>query len=77
MQGDYYVIVLVSCLLLHQFPAKETRNKLGGPEETLFERSLGVGREEGPPNVVVVQLKQVLQSFYFSCVKCLYVRLND
>ena len=66
MQGDYYVIVLASCLLLHQFSAKETRNKLGGPEETLFERSPGVGREERPSNVVVVQLNQVLQSFCFT-----------
>ena len=40
-------------------------NRLGGPEETLFEHSPEVGREEWPPNVVVVQLNQVLQSFYF------------
>ena len=39
---------------------------LEGPEETLFERSLGVGREDCPPNAVVVQLSQVLQSFYFT-----------
>ena len=37
--------------------------RLGGPEETLFERTPGIGREEWPPNVVVVQLNQVLQSF--------------
>ena len=57
---------LVSCLLLHQFSAKETRNRLVGLEEMLFERSPGVGREERPPNVVVVQLNQVLQSFNFT-----------
>ena len=38
---------------------------LGGAEETLFERSPGVGRKEWPPNAVVVQLNQVLQSFCF------------
>ena len=42
---------------------------LGGPEETMFECSLGVGREERPPNVVVVQLNQVLQSFILPCLK--------
>ena len=31
------------------------QSKLGGPEESLFERSLGVGREERPTIVVVVQ----------------------
>ena len=39
---------------------------LGGPEEALFERSPGVGREERPPNTVVVQLNQVLQYFNFT-----------
>ena len=57
---------LVSCLLLHQFLAKETRNRIWGPEETLFECSPGVGREEWPPNAVVVHLNQVLQYFNFS-----------
>ena len=28
--------------MLHQFSAKKTRNRLGGPEEVLFKRSLGV-----------------------------------
>ena len=32
------------------------QSKLGGPEELLFERSPGVGREERPPIAVVVQL---------------------
>ena len=36
------------------------QNKLGGPEKSPFERSPGVGREERPPIVVVVQFKQVL-----------------
>ena len=27
--------------ILHQFSAKKTRNRLEGPEEALFERSLG------------------------------------
>ena len=53
-------------LLLHQFSARDTRNRLGGLEETLFECSLGVGKEERPPNVVVVQLNQVLQCFNFT-----------
>ena len=39
---------------------------LGGPKNSLFERSPGVGREERPPNGVVVQLKQVLQFFIFT-----------
>ena len=30
------------------------QSKLGGPEELMFERSLGIGREERPPIVVVV-----------------------
>ena len=30
------------------------QSKLGGPEESLSERSLGVGREEWPPIAVVV-----------------------
>ena len=29
------------CLHPHQFSAKKTRNRLGGPEEALFERSPG------------------------------------
>ena len=31
------------------------QSKVGGPEESLFECSLGVGGEEWPPIVVVVQ----------------------
>ena len=30
------------------------QSKLGGPEESLFERSPGVGREELPPIAIVV-----------------------
>ena len=42
------------------------QSKLGGPEESLFERSPGVGREERPPIVVVVQApEQVLPSTVF------------
>ena len=42
------------------------QSKLGGPEESLFERSTGVGREEQPPIAVAVQkYKQVLS------LKCL------
>ena len=33
------------------------QTKLGGPKESLFERSPGIGREERPPIAVVVQLK--------------------
>ena len=32
------------------------QNRLEGLEKSLFERSPGVGREERPPNAVVVQL---------------------
>ena len=53
--------------MLHQFLAKKTGNMLGGFEEALFEHSPRVGREEWPPNVVVVQLNQVLQSFVLLC----------
>ena len=58
--------------LLHQFSSKETRNRLGGPEEVLFEHSPGVGRGERPPNAVVVHLNQVLHSIVLLCyiVKC-------
>ena len=39
------------------------RSRLGGPEESLFECSPGVGREERPPIAVVVQAEeQVLPS---------------
>ena len=34
------------------------QNRLGGLEKSLFERSPGVGREERPPIVVVIQLKK-------------------
>ena len=53
--------------MLHQFSAKKTRNRLGGPEEALFERSLGVGREEGNPNAVVVYPNQVLHYLFLMC----------
>ena len=51
--------------LLHRFSAKNTKNMLGGTKKALFEHSLGVGREEQPPNAIVVPLIQVLQSSYF------------
>ena len=53
--------------MLHQLSAKKNRNGLGGPKEALFERSPGVGREERPPNVVVVHPNQVLQYFVLLC----------
>ena len=34
------------------------QSKLEDPEELLFERSLGVGREEQPPIAVVVQAQE-------------------
>ena len=34
------------------------QSKLGGPEESLFERSPGIGREERPPIAVVVQVQE-------------------
>ena len=39
--------------------------KLEGTEESLFERSPGVGREEQPPNVVIVYPNQVLHYYVF------------
>ena len=43
--------------------SKGDQSKLGGPEESMFERSPGVGREERPPIAVVVQApEQVLPS---------------
>ena len=48
---------------------------LGGPEEALFGCSPGVGREEQPPNTVVVQLNQVLQFFLSYYVNWLKVNL--
>ena len=53
--------------MLHQFSAKETRNRLGGPEKSMFERSPGVGREEQPLNAIVVQLKTGSTIFYLLC----------
>ena len=39
------------------------QSKLGGPEESFFERSPRVGREERPPIAIVVQAQeQVLSS---------------
>ena len=53
--------------MLHHFLAKKTRNRLGGPKEALFERSPGVGREERPPNAVVVYPNQVVHFFVLLC----------
>ena len=53
--------------MLHHFSAKETKNRLRGPEKSLFERSPRVGREERPPNVVVVKLKTGSTVFYLLC----------
>ena len=39
------------------------QSKLGGPEESLFERSPGVGREERPPIAVVVTVPEQILSF--------------
>ena len=36
------------------------QSKLEGPEESPFERSPGVGREERPPIAIVFQVQQVL-----------------
>ena len=47
------------------------QRKLGGPEESLFERSPGVGREERPPIVVLVQkIKQLLSLNCLSFNNC-------
>ena len=53
--------------MLHQFSAKKTKNKLGGSEEALFECSQRVGREEWPPNAVVLYPNQVLHYFVLLC----------
>ena len=44
------------------------QNRLRGPEKSLFERSLGVGREERPPIAVVVQLQRQVSLSFNSCV---------
>ena len=49
------------------------QSKLGGPEDSLFERPSGVGREERPPIVVVVQALKTGSAiyyflFYYLCV---------
>ena len=52
------------------------QSRLRGPKESLFELSLGVGREERPPIVVVVQAQeQVLLSnnLCFNICVCLDV----
>ena len=41
------------------------QSKLGGPEESLFERSPGIGREERPPIAIVVPRSS---RFYHLCV---------
>ena len=38
--------------------SKGDQSKLGGPEESMFEHSPGVGREERPPIAVVVQAQE-------------------
>ena len=49
------------------------QNKIGGPEKSLFERSLGVGREERPPIAVVIQLKNRFYYFLISVLKFISV----
>ena len=44
------------------------QSKLGGPKESLFERSPGVGREEQPPIAVVVQAQEQVLLFINFCV---------
>ena len=46
---DWYLIIVAPSSI------QGDQSKLGGPEESLFERSPGVGREERPPIAVVVQ----------------------
>ena len=40
------------------------QSKLGGPEESLFERSPGVGREERPPIAIVDQASRTGFAIY-------------
>jgi len=47
------------------------QSKLGGPEESLFERSPGVGREERPPIAVVVQAQR--NRFYYLLIFVFYL----
>ena len=44
------------------------QSKLEGPEEPLFKRSPGIGREEQPPIAVVVQVQQVLSLNYICLI---------
>ena len=44
------------------------QSNLGGREESLFERSLGVGREEQPPIAIVVQVQESGSAIYKSFV---------
>ena len=44
------------------------QSKLRGPEESLFEHSPGVGREEQPPIAVVVQVQESGSAIYKSFV---------
>ena len=46
---DWYLIIAAPS------SSQGDHRKLGGHEESLFEHSLGVGREERPPIAVVVQ----------------------
>ena len=39
------------------------QSKLGGPEESMFEHSPGVGREERPPIAVVVPVPKQVPPF--------------
>ena len=58
MQYEELVLSLRTSTLLIAPPSSSQayQKRLKGPEKSLFERSLGVGREERPPIAVVSQL---------------------
>ena len=47
--GDWYLTIAAPS------SSQGDQSNLGDPEESLFERSPGIGREERPPIAVVVQ----------------------
>ena len=57
MISSYLILSVEDWYLITAAPSSSQgdRSKLGGPEESLFERSPGFGREEQPPIAVVVQ----------------------
>ena len=59
-ERNLLVLSLKTSILSFTAPSSSQgdQRKLGGPEKFLFERYLGVGREEWPPITVVVQSQE-------------------